>query len=37
MLIYGGAAGKNHRNKCVARIKTTDQHVFINQVGEHNH
>ena len=28
---------KNQRNKCTARIKTTDKHVFINQVGEHNH
>ena len=25
------------RNKFTARIKTTDQHVFIYQVGEHNH
>ena len=28
---------RNQRNKCTARIKTTDQHVFIYQVGEHNH
>ena len=27
---------RNQRNKCTARIKTTDHQVFINKVGEHN-
>ena len=36
MVIYGGTAAEINEKKYVARIKTTDHQVFINQV-EHNH